>query len=85
MNTDCRCTIVQKTHDYLPESGSKKTNFHGNGVLILRNPYKAIISLRNYEANLFDHLSVASNAHFNGPGNSFTSYRVISTDEFAKY
>jgi hypothetical protein len=73
---DCRCTIVQKTHEYIPqEKTPNRTDFHGNGVLIIRNPYKAIISHKNYKDSR-SHVKMADEDHFKGPGNETGEIRV---------
>jgi hypothetical protein len=56
---NCGCTLLQKTHDFsldavlyrLPEAQRTKTleEFKGKGILIIRNPFKAIRSYRNFE------------------------------------
>jgi len=56
---NCGCTLLQKTHDFsldavlysLPEAQRTKTleEFNGKGILIIRNPFKAIRSYRNFE------------------------------------
>lgn len=56
---DCGCTLLQKTHDFsldavlysLPEANRTKTleEFNGKGILIIRNPFKAIRSYRNFD------------------------------------
>ena len=55
---DCGCTLLQKTHDfsldaslyYLPEANRTHTleQFNKKGILIIRNPFKAIPSYRNF-------------------------------------
>ena len=73
---DCRCTIVQKSHEYLPqEKTPNKTDFHGNGVLIIRNPYKAIISHKNFKDS-HSHVKLVEEDHFKGPGNGTGEIRV---------
>lgn len=56
---DCQCTLLQKTHDFsldmglynLPEANKTEVinSFGGKGILIIRNPFKAIRSYRNFE------------------------------------
>ena len=52
-------TIVQKTHDADPDL---VTEFGGRGVLILRNPYDAILSKFHYLYG--GHHGLASEEHF---------------------
>ena len=53
---DCQCTIVQKTHGFsvsgLPAGVDKKKEvmeFSGRGILLIRNPYHALVAYRNYK------------------------------------
>ena len=68
MPAECGCTIVQKTHGLFQEKNNKVTSFNGSGILILRNPYKALISYRNYLPDTSDHVSEVPESHFQGPG-----------------
>ena len=49
-------TILQKTHRNIPRSG----RFEGRGVLVIRNPYKALISFYNYGQTRSQTKSVAA-------------------------
>lgn len=64
LRKDCNCTLLQKTHDFslfsvlynkavFNQSTDIKLNqeaerFHGNGILVIRNPFKALLSYRNF-------------------------------------
>lgn len=63
LRKDCNCTLLQKTHDFslfgmLHDAARNKTTeqliyrdlekFDGNGILVIRNPFKAILSYRNF-------------------------------------
>ncbi|XP_065348218.1 sialate:O-sulfotransferase 2-like [Cloeon dipterum] len=74
MPPDCGCTSVQKTHGFalagmVPPTAEQKraelTLFKGRGVLLLRNPYEAIISYRNYLYG--GHTGFAPYDSFRGP------------------
>lgn len=54
---DCGCTAVQNTHGfalaglvpkYKEQRSAEVTLFRGRGILLLRNPYEALLSYRNY-------------------------------------
>jgi hypothetical protein len=64
------CTIVQKTHESDFKSYQKNSPSSGRAIIILRNPYKALISYRNLHfTNDYDHISNgASTDSFSGPG-----------------
>ena len=69
MAPDCGCTIVQKTHLFTWERDNADNQFKGNILLIIRNPYKALISLRNHEVT--NQTGHAPNSSFIGPGTVF--------------
>lgn len=58
ISPNCGCSLLQKTHDFtldgnLPRFTKKRLTeildqFHGKGILIIRDPFKAIQSYRNY-------------------------------------
>ncbi|XP_057369211.1 sialate:O-sulfotransferase 2-like [Daphnia carinata] len=64
LNKDCNCSLLQKTHDlslfsviYNMAIANKSTEqrihqevdqFRGDGILVIRNPFKAILSYRNF-------------------------------------
>lgn len=64
LKKDCNCTLLQKTHDlslfsvlynlaYINKTGETRRTqeveqFRGNGILVIRNPFKAILSYRNF-------------------------------------
>uniref|UniRef100_A0A0P5XSF9 Rna-binding protein n=1 Tax=Daphnia magna TaxID=35525 RepID=A0A0P5XSF9_9CRUS len=64
LNKDCNCSLLQKTHDvslfsviYNMAMANKSTEkrihqeidqFRGDGILVIRNPFKAILSYRNF-------------------------------------
>jgi len=56
-------TIVQKTHDSGPEL--IRNEFHGRGILIMRNPYDAVLSKFNYLYG--GHHGTAATNHFDRP------------------
>ena len=65
MDPHCGCTIVQKTH-YTNDSIIQSSN--GSRIVIIRNPYEAIIASRNLEQSGWDHIGHASINSFNGSG-----------------
>nr|CAH0104681.1 unnamed protein product [Daphnia galeata] len=64
LRKDCNCSLLQKTHDLslfsvvynmalANKSSEKRLNqevehFRGDGILVIRNPFKAILSYRNF-------------------------------------
>ncbi|XP_046645956.1 WSC domain-containing protein 2-like [Daphnia pulicaria] len=64
LKKDCNCSLLQKTHDLslfsvvynmamANKSSEKRLNqevehFRGDGILVIRNPFKAILSYRNF-------------------------------------
>ena len=58
VNADCKCTLLQKTHDfsldtildYLPVANRTQTldHYKRKGIFIIRNPFSAIYSYRNF-------------------------------------
>lgn len=66
MAPDCGCTVVQKTHFLNWERDNEDNEFNGNVILIIRNPYKAMISLRNHETT--NQTGHAPNKKFIGRG-----------------
>jgi len=61
-HNDCGCTILTETHDTkftIDNSTALDTLFRGNGVLMIRNPFRTILSNRVrdarkvYKANLY--------------------------------
>ena len=72
---DCGCTTVQKTHGFallgqVPTSAGARLAevraFGGRAILLIRNPYEAIISYRNFLYG--GHTGFAPYARFHGPG-----------------
>ncbi|CAL4108252.1 unnamed protein product, partial [Meganyctiphanes norvegica] len=69
---ECGCTSIVKTHGYclvgLPQTRWQRVRdvekFFGRGLLLVRNPYDAIIAYRNYLAA--GHLGVASRSAYSG-------------------
>nr|XP_018917676.1 PREDICTED: WSC domain-containing protein 1-like [Bemisia tabaci] len=70
---DCGCTSVQKTHGFalagaVPKLPTEKTAevslFNGRAILLLRNPYEALLSYRNYLYG--GHTGFAPNNKFRG-------------------
>ncbi len=76
LDSDCHCTLIQKTHDFTLDAhlySLAQTNrthslerFHNKGVLIIRNPFEAIVAYRNFGAGGMK--GVASKEEFQGPG-----------------
>ncbi|XP_069693741.1 sialate:O-sulfotransferase 1-like [Periplaneta americana] len=71
---DCGCTVVQKTHGFaleglVPVSLSQRTAelklFRGRGILLVRNPYEALLSYRNFLYG--GHTGFAPHSRFKGP------------------
>jgi hypothetical protein len=72
---DCGCTLLQKTHDFsldamlfnmpLANRSHSLNQFKGQGVLILRNPFKAIRAYRNFDFGGM--AGMAPNQSFIGP------------------
>ena len=69
MDPNCGCTIVQKTHG---ANGSIIQSSNGSRIVIIRNPYNALMALRNLEETRWDHVGHASINSFNGSGNSLS-------------
>ena len=67
MPVDCGCTIVQKTHDFQRKDFNKPF-VNNSAILIIRNPYRAIISYRNFVTTESNHIASASLTQFSGPG-----------------
>jgi len=74
---DCGCTAVQKTHGFalegfVPAKLGQRTAevklFRGRGILLLRNPYEALLSYRNFLYG--GHTGFAPHSRFKGPGNA---------------
>lgn len=74
---DCGCTAVQKTHGFaleglVPAGLAQRTAevklFRGRGILLLRNPYEALLSYRNFLYG--GHTGFAPHSQFKGPGNT---------------
>jgi len=74
---DCGCTAVQKTHGFalegfVPAKLAQRTAevklFRGRGILLLRNPYEALLSYRNFLYG--GHTGFAPYSRFKGPGNA---------------
>lgn len=71
---DCGCTSVQKTHGFalagfVPHEKKKTAEvalFNGRAVLLLRNPYEALLSYRNFLYG--GHTGFAPYDRFTGPG-----------------
>ena len=78
LDIDCRCTILQKTHDFAMKyrfsfvPAENRTHqlqeFNRQGILLIRNPFKAIITYRNYDFGGFK--AVAPKESFEGVGKS---------------
>ncbi|PSN56171.1 hypothetical protein C0J52_01448 [Blattella germanica] len=71
---DCGCTAVQKTHGFaleglVPLALSQRTAelrlFRGRGILLVRNPYEALVSYRNFLYG--GHTGFAPHNRFKGP------------------
>ncbi len=64
---DCGCTVLQKTHLY-PQDHTEIESAEGVALLIIRNPYRALVSFRNFESSGQGHVQLGSTHHFSGPG-----------------
>ncbi|XP_046642445.1 WSC domain-containing protein 2-like [Daphnia pulicaria] len=91
---NCGCTLLQKTHDFsldavlyrLPEAQRTKTleEFKGKGILIIRNPFKAIRSYRNFEYSGMVGAGVAPENAFTGEKwDNFVSRSVAGWETLA--
>lgn len=73
MPFDCGCTVAQKTHDFQavpgPDHAIADERFANSSgaVLIIRNPYDALVSYRNYLQTGNNQTATASAAAFAGP------------------
>ncbi|XP_049846131.1 WSC domain-containing protein 1-like [Schistocerca gregaria] len=74
VSPDCGCTAVQKTHGFsvagvVPLAAAQRAAevrvFRGRGILLLRNPYEALISYRNFLYG--GHTGFAPRTRFQGP------------------
>ena len=81
LDVNCRCTMLQKTHDFTSPNGllfrlpvRNRTDslnyFHRQGILLIRNPFQAIISYRNYASGGFK--AIAPKQLFMGRGKRMT-------------
>jgi hypothetical protein len=61
---DCGCTIVQKTHDF--QKNDYKPFVNKSAILIIRNPYGALVSYRNFMTTGYSHTASASPTQFTG-------------------
>jgi hypothetical protein len=76
VDANCGCTLLQKTHDfsldkvldYLPVANRTQTleQYQRKGIFIIRNPYSAIYSYRNF--NFGGLKGTAAESAFKGPG-----------------
>ena len=66
MSPDCGCTVTQKTHEYSLNWSQSKGQFNGSFIFILRNPYEAIISWRNFRSTGAKHTEHADQSSFIG-------------------
>ena len=75
LDNGCGCTLVQKTHDFtldamlyhLPYANRTQTldHFDKKGILIIRNPFKAILAYRNFRFGGMQ--GMAAKEKFEGP------------------
>ena len=75
MRADCKCTLLQKTHDfsldtvldYLPVSNRTDAldHYKRKGIFVIRNPFSAIYSYRNF--NFGGLKGTAADSAFKGP------------------
>ncbi|EFX82596.1 hypothetical protein DAPPUDRAFT_316374 [Daphnia pulex] len=65
MPVDCGCTVVQKTHDF--QKYDYKPFVNKSALLIIRNPYKALVSYRNFLTTGNNQTASASLTQFTGP------------------
>lgn len=68
MSPNCGCTVTQKTHEYSFDWGQSKGQFNGSFIFILRNPYEALISWRNFQSTGAKHTKHADKSAFFGKG-----------------
>jgi hypothetical protein len=61
---DCGCTIVQKTHDL--QRNDYQPFINKSAILIIRNPYGALVSYRNFRTTGNSHTASASLTQFTG-------------------
>lgn len=80
MPVDCGCTVVQKTHLY-PQDHTDDESAGGRALLIIRNPYEALISFRNFEASGQGHTQTVSADQFSGSGNEIPSYETMQQQD----
>ena len=79
LGVDCGCTLLQKTHDFtldaalyhLPVANRTQTldQYKRKGILIIRNPYSAIRSYRNFRFGGMQ--GKAAESAFQGPSKHF--------------
>ncbi len=82
---DCKCTLLQKTHDFsldaslynLPEANKTHTleKYNNKGIFIIRNPFRAIPSYRNFEYTGL--MGAAPKSAFEGESKSFSYFSII--------
>ncbi len=96
MKKDCNCSLLQKTHDLslfsvmynmalANKSSDKRLNqevehFRGNGILVIRNPFKAILSYRNFAFGGNMAGLAPAEAFSQGPGPIVIGTRRISSE-----
>ena len=66
VSIDCGCTIVQKTHE-IRDQVIQVSN--GSRIVIIRNPYEALRSYRNFMTSGENHVQHGTDDFFNGSGN----------------
>ena len=62
------CTIVQKTHEPIYEEYQGEFGNIGKTIILIRNPYKALVSWRNFQESSDDHVGHGDAKIFNGAG-----------------
>lgn len=84
ISTDCGCALLHKTHDFALDgifSGMPRENrtlmlntYDGKGILLLRNPFRAIIAYRNFQSG--NMTGAAQISDFEGKGNKAKCLRL---------
>jgi hypothetical protein len=96
LKKDCNCSLLQKTHDLslfsvvynmalANKSSDKRLNqeveqFRGDGILVIRNPFKAILSYRNFAFGGNMAGLAPAEAFSQGPGPIVIGTRRISSE-----
>ena len=90
LNASCGCTIVQKTHGYTvgprrsawtswAERRRMVERHGGRALLIVRNPYEALLAFRNFAVGQLGH---QTDSHFVGKGGSAARNRLARVEDY---